>query len=43
MNSVGLYLQNIEEGRFPNPRLTKQIRKLSSWGRARKANDDLGR
>ncbi len=41
VGDVGLYLQNIEEGRLPNPRLTNQIRKLSSWGRARKANDDL--
>lgn len=31
VGDVGLYLQRIEEGRPPNPRLVKQIRKLQAW------------
>ncbi len=40
VGDVGLYLRHIEEGRPLNPRLVKQLRKLSSWPeREKKASD----
>jgi hypothetical protein len=41
VGDLGLYLQNIEEDRPPNPLLVKQLRKLNAWPERGKTLDDL--
>jgi len=41
VGDVGLYLQQIEEARPPNPLLVKQLRKLSAWPEREKQIKDL--
>lgn len=41
VGDVGLYLQQLEEARPPNPLLVKQLRKLSAWPEREKQISDL--
>lgn len=41
VGDVGLYLQQIEESRPPNPVLVKQLRKLNAWPEREKQISDL--